>query len=136
MNADKASFPPWAAIAIAVIVAVTVLGLAWMYFTSSRVDSDFETKYLDPEQKVSIVVLRKVDNAFPVYAREFKAELELTKKEKDETLQRVANTAAEAKVKSLYEQLDQLNNDLRQILISSYVKYVTTLSAAHSPEER
>jgi hypothetical protein len=123
----------WAVAVIVLIVAVAAVLIVWL-LNNQR--TDFTTIYVDPDRKVGIVVLRDMSNVYPVFATQFKAEFDMTKKGQKEVENKVAGTTAETKVKRLYEQLDQIDADLRMALSTHYVKYVTAMSAAGTAQER
>jgi hypothetical protein len=123
----------WAAAVIALIVAVAAVLIVWL-LNNQR--TDFTTIYVDKDKSVGIIVLRDMSNVYPVFASQFKAEFDLTKKGQKETEKSVAGTVAETKVRRLYQQLDQIDADLRLALSTHYVKYVTAMSAAATAQER
>lgn len=118
---------------IALLIGVAIgAGVTWLIMDSKKNESDFETRYLDPEKKIAIVVLRKVENAFPLFARDFKVEMDLIKAGEDKAKQMSAKGAAEGKVVKLYSDLDNLNSDVRTVVTTAYIKFVTTIGNTNS----
>src|SRR5947209_1886994 len=123
-NPARPPVPPWAWLVGAVIVGGFATAITGMILSHRKAElrheetvSDFEVKYLDPEQKVSVLVLRDIEKVFPTYARDFKIELDLARKRRSAVEEQTAKTAAETKVAQLYEQLDVVSNDLRTALL-------------------
>lgn len=85
---------------------------------------------------VGVLALRDLERVYPIFASTFKAELDLALKTKAEISEISLGGKYEKDVKQLYENLDNLNKDVRDHLVTAYSKYVTALSVATTPDER
>jgi len=97
--------------------------------------SSFETLRIG-DTGVSIVVLRSLEDVYPVYGKELKAEVELALTTKHEISNLSARAPFEQKVARMYQLLDQTNADARQQLVTAYSKYLANISVAQSETER
>jgi hypothetical protein len=88
-----------------------------------------------PDGRV-ILVLRNIEDAFPVYATSFKAELELALKTKKEMVDLAGESKYSSDVNNLYENLDRVNMDVRNLVITGYSTFVTSMSLSESESER
>src|SRR4051794_39059333 len=74
---------------------------------------------------VDVVALRDMSNVYPVFASTFKAEVDEAVKTKEEALNITANGKFSNDVVKLYQELDNLNMDVRNQLVTAYTRYVT-----------
>lgn len=84
----------------------------------------------------TILVLRDIEDVYPVYGATFKAEFDLALKTKEEIIDTNLGGKYERDIKSLYENLDQINMDVRTSLVSGYSTLIASLSTAASEQER
>jgi hypothetical protein len=90
----------------------------------------------DTGNGVKVLALRNLQDAYPVYAPTFKSEMDFALKTQKSIVDLSVNSKYEKNVVQLYQQLDQLNADARNALISAYSKYVTSLSVSRDATER
>ncbi len=107
------------------ILFIAVTGGA--FFLGKEVVGDFRT--IDLPDGRSVIVLRRVEDAFPMFAGSAKAELDLALKQKKEVLNTTVGGKYEASVTKLYEDLDVISNDLRTSVVSAYIGLLTRISA-------
>ena len=82
------------------------------------------------------MALRNLEDVYPVYAPTFKSEIEFALKTKESIADLAANSKYEKQATKLYQDLDVVNADARQALVTAYSKYVTTLGSAKNADER
>ncbi len=85
---------------------------------------------------VKILALENPNDAYPLYASTFKAEMDLALSSKDDLSKVSLGGKYESQVKELYETLDKINADQRNGILAIYSKFITAMSVSTSPEER
>jgi hypothetical protein len=83
----------------------------------------------------SLIVLKNINDAFPMYASTFTLSLNLATNDSTSVKAKVKGADIEKQVTKLYEDLDRTNADVRSFVIVQYSKYVTAISAANGNQE-
>jgi len=84
----------------------------------------------------TVLVLRNIEDVYPIYAATYKAELDMALKLKEEVIDTNIGGKYEKDIKSLYENLDNANMHVRNTLITGYSTFIASLSDAVSESER
>src|ERR1035438_4449545 len=115
-----------------VIVAGGLVAAGW--FANSSLAGDFKN-YRTADGR-TLPLLRRVQDAFPVYAKPFKAEVDLTLGERQKVKGATAGGIYESGVEKLYESLDHINYDVRTSLIAAYSGLILRVAASSSPDRK
>lgn len=117
-------------IVIRILYYIALITPIWF---SGCTDSYKEVKL--PDGRV-ILVLKNIEDAFPIYATSFKAELDLALKTKKEMVDITSGSKYGSDITNLYEGLDRLNMDIRNLVITGYSTFITSISLSQSEAER
>ncbi len=109
--------------------------LIWMVVSIVSCATNSFKEYKLSDGRV-VLGLRNIEDVYPVYAATYKSEFDLTLKLKEEILDTTIGGKHERDIKSMYETLDRLNMDTRNMLTSGYSTLLASLSVASSYDER
>ena len=117
----------WVLVSIVVVLAAGAGG----WFSHASFAGDFRTYDLGDGRK--IILLRNLEQVYPVYGKTVKAELDLALAQKKATLDTTAGGKYETAAKQLYQSLDAINADVRTALVSSYSGLILKVSTSKDP---
>jgi hypothetical protein len=113
-------------IGVVALTAIALLAAGW--FSHSALAGDFQAVDLPDGRR--LVLLRHLDEAYPVYAKTLKAELDLALEQKKKVFDATAGGKYEQGARQLYQDLDAVNADVRTTVVAAYSGFALTLSAA------
>jgi hypothetical protein len=119
------------AVGAAVLGAIVLMAIGWL--AKSILASDFEVVNLRDGR--SLIILKDFDQAYPVYAKTLKAEVDLALEQRKQMFDATAGGKYESDVKRLYENLDAINADARTAVVAAYTGLVLRVSANAEPSQ-
>jgi len=118
---------------VVLLIAAAALAGTAGWFAHEQLAGDFRTYPLPNGH--TVVALRHLDQVYPLYAKSFKAQMDVALDQKATAVKTTAGGKYEDQVTKLYENLDAISADVRTTIVAAYTALILKLSTTTDPAQ-